>query len=133
MRRRYCTLLALLILLVLPLAAQELVTLTTPVVRPNTTTVRVTRVILETAANGSATVMIYWKGNNEEPFSAVYPTPAVNNVCTPAVAQLSGAALLTALNKMNFAAGNPSFINRVITRLQTDCYIAAGTISGTPE
>jgi hypothetical protein len=113
-----------------PLLAQELVTLTTPIAKPATSTMIIERIIIDVKAKS---VMVQWLGNNGEPGSAVYPTPAVNNACAPAALQSSGAQILTSLNKMNFSGANASFVRRVTTVLQGDCYIPAGTISGTPE
>jgi hypothetical protein len=103
----------------------ETVNFTVPIVRPNQTSARIERLIIDIETK---TVMIQWLGNNNEPASAVYPTPAPIGSNQP-----SGAQLITTLNKMNFAGANPSLANRILARLQSDGYIGAGTVTGTPD
>lgn len=110
------------------LNAQEIITLTAPIAKPAQTTIKIERLQIDVVQKS---ISIQWLGNNSEAASAVYPTPAIlNPLGSP---QPSGATLLTALNKMNFAGANPSLVRRILIQLQTDGYVGAGTISGTPE
>ena len=104
---------------------QEIVTLTTPLAKPSQTTTRLERITIDVLQKN---IYIQWQGNNGEPGSAAYPTPAPLGSSQP-----SGATLLTTLNKMNFSGGNLSFVARVIARLQADGHIPAGSLGGTPE
>lgn len=112
-------------LLSLPVSilGQEIVTLTTPVTRSTRTTFQIERVIIDILAKS---IMIQWKDNNGDGFSAIYPTPAPNGSLQP-----TGAQLLNTINNTNFTT--TSLVKRIFQRLQTDGYIASGTISGTPE
>ena len=104
----------------------ENVNLTVPVVKPSQTQVHFERLIIDRSAQS---IFVQWRGENGEPGSASYPTPApLSNPTQP-----TGAQLLTTLNKMNFSGGNPSLVARLFTRLQTDGYIPAGTIVGAPD
>jgi hypothetical protein len=102
----------------------ETVTLTTPITKPSQTTVRLERMILDIETKS---ITIQWLGTNNEAGSAVYPTPG------PAdhPAQPTGATLLNQLNTANLST--KSLVKRVLERLQTDGYLPAGTISGTPD
>lgn len=113
--------------------AQELVTLTTPITTTSATNVRLERFQVDLA---SQIVHVQWlvrdaSNNTRQAGSAVYSTPAVSNACTPAVAQPSGATLLHTINTANFSVNSLS--KRLFQQLQTDCYLPAGTIAGTPE
>lgn len=106
--------------------AQELVTLTAPLTKPNQTTIKIERLIIDVVAKS---ITVQWLGNNNEAGSATYSTP----VPTDHPTQPTGAALLTTLNKLNLSGVNPSLVARILARLQSDGYIPAGSISGTPE
>lgn len=101
----------------------ETVTLTSAITKPNQTAVRIERVIIDIEQKS---ITIQWLGNNNEAGSASYPTPAPQGSAQP-----TGAQLLTALNTANLTAN--SLVKRVITRLQTDGYIPAGTIAGSAD
>ena len=102
----------------------ELITLTAPIVKPTQTTIRFERLILDLEAKS---VHVQWLGNNGEPGSAFYPTPApVDHSSQP-----TGQQLIQTLNTANLTAN--SLIRRTLARLQTDGYIPAGTLSGTPD
>lgn len=102
----------------------EIVTLTTPITKPNRATVWITALLIR--VHPTPTVTVEWVGDDGEPGAATYTTPATGSAP-------SGQTLITQLNKMNFSGGNPSLVNRMLARLQTDGYIGAGSISGTPD
>lgn len=104
----------------------EIITLTSPIVPPTQSTIRFERIIIDVEAKS---VMVQWLGNNSEPGSAVYPTPAVLNPL--GALQPSGQQLIQTLNTANLTSN--SLVRRTLTRLQTDGYIPAGTLSGTPD
>lgn len=110
------------------ISAQELVTLTSAIAKPSQTNARVDQIHINVI---NKSIEIRFVGNNGEAGSAVYSTPANLNNCSPQVLQPTGAVLLNTLNNANLST--TSLVRRVLTRLQTDCYIPAGTISGTPE
>lgn len=98
----------------------ETIALTAPV-STTRSTIRITRVDIDVE---SKRIAVEWASNlSTEAFRAIY-----DSITTP-----TGATLLTTINKMNFALANPSFVARIIARLQTDGFIAAGTVSGTPD
>ncbi len=99
----------------------ETITLSTPITHPNVTGFTIDQININRTAGS---IYITWFGNTGELFSASYPTPSPN-------AQPSGATLLHSLNNGNFSAN--SLVKQIFTRLQTDGYIAAGTISGSPD
>lgn len=103
----------------------EIITLTAPVTKPNLTTFAIDRITIDVTAKS---IYIQWLGNNNEAASASYPTPAPLGSSQP-----SGATLLTTLNKLNLSGANPSLVKRILTQLQTDGYVAAGAISGSPD
>ncbi len=103
----------------------EIITLTTPITKPNQTTVKLDRVTFDLTGQ---TVLVQWLGNNNEAASAVYPTPAILNPL--GVLQPTGAALLTAVNTANLTAN--SLLHRIMTRVITDGYVI-GTVSGSPD
>jgi len=104
----------------------ELVTLTTPITKPTQSTITIDRITIDVTAKA---ILIQWLGNNGEAASAAYPTPAILNPL--GALQPTGAVLLNQLNTLNMST--TSLIKRVLQRLQTDGYIAAGTIAGTPD
>lgn len=120
-------LIAILLVSVLASHAQESVTLTAPVTKPNQTTIKLDGLRIDLSP--SKTVTVRWLDNNNEPGLAIYSTPVPPDHPT----QPTGAALLTTLNKINLSGGNPSLVARILARLQQDGYIPAGSISGTPE
>lgn len=99
-------------------------TLSTAITKPNQTTVLLTYLQIDIA---NKSVGVFWSGENAEKGQAIYPTPA------PAdhPAQPTGAQLITTLNTANLTSN--SLVRRVLTRLQTDGYIPAGTVGGTPD
>lgn len=101
----------------------ETLTLTTPVVKSSQTTWRLDRLTID-YTQGS--VLAQFIGNNGEIASAAYPTPAPVGSLQP-----TGAQLITTLNTANLTAN--SLNKRAVTRAQTDGYLAAGTIAGTPD
>src|SRR4249919_2621516 len=103
----------------------EIVTLTTPIPKPSQTTAKIERFIIDVVAKS---VAVNFVGENGEAGSAYYPTPAPLGSSQP-----SGATLITTLNKANLSGANPSLANRILARLQSDNYIGAGAISGTPD
>jgi hypothetical protein len=102
----------------------EIVTLTSAITKPSQTTIRLERLMLDIEQKA---ITVQWLGTNNEAGSAVYPTPA------PAdhPSQPTGATLLNSLNNANLST--KSLVKRVLERLQTDGYLPAGTISGTPD
>jgi hypothetical protein len=115
--------LMLMVAIQIPPQAQEIVTLTTPITK-NQTTVRIVRLIIDVSAKS---VIIEFVGNNGEAGTAYYTTPPPLN----SPAQPTGAQLINTLNTANLSSN--SLMRRVLTRLQTDAYIGAGAVSGTPE
>jgi len=103
----------------------EIITLSTPLTKPSTTTVAIDRIVIDVTAKS---ILIQWTGNDGLAGSAAYPTPAPVGSSQP-----SGATLLTTLNKLNLSGVNPSLVNRILTRLQSDGYIGAGATSGSPD
>lgn len=97
----------------------ETVSLNTPITHPSVNVFSITQVTINVVAQS---IYIQWVGDNNEAFSANYPTPSPN-------AQPTGAALIHTLNTANF--GTNSLVKQIFTRLQADGYIGAGTISGT--
>lgn len=106
----------------------EQITLTAPVAQPSITTWTIAQVDLLPIEQ---VVTVSVRGSNGVTIHARYPTPAIDGpLGTPLP---SGATLLTQLNKMNFSGANPSFVARVLLRLQTDGFIGAGSVTGTPS
>ena len=99
----------------------ESINLTSPITKPNQTTIQLDRVTINIIAQS---IYVQWQGNNGEIGSAVYPTPAPLGSSQP-----SGATLLHNLNTANFTV--TSLLKNVLQRLQTDGYVPAGTIIGT--
>jgi hypothetical protein len=102
----------------------ETLTLTSAITKPSTTTFQIERVIIDVKTQY---IHVTWLGNNGEPGSAAYPTPAPASNPT----QPTGAVLLNQLNNANLST--KSLVKRVIERLQTDGYLGAGAVSGTPD
>lgn len=105
---------------------QEVITLTTPITKPNQTNIHIQRIIVDIDA---LSVMVQWVGNDNTPGSAVYPTPAILNPL--GMLQPSGASLISTINKTNNTVN--SIVKKIIVQLQSDGYIPAGSISGTPQ
>lgn len=101
----------------------EVLTLTTPVTKASQTTWRLDRLTVD-YTQGS--VFAQFLGNNGEIASAAYPTPAPAGSSQP-----TGAQLITTLNTANLTSN--SLNKRAVQRAQTDGYLAAGTVSGTPD
>lgn len=100
------------------LQAQESVNLTTPIVRPSTTSCTIDELHLYTTGRRIVVDLICVNGN---PISKQYDA-----FSTP-----TGATLLNQLNTSNNSAGN-SLIRKVYTRLITDGVIS-GTITGVAQ
>ena len=98
----------------------EIVTLTSPLTKPNVTTVTLDQIIINRT---NMSIYITWFGNTGEQFSASYPTPSPNS-------QPSGSTLIHTLNTSNFSTN--SLQKQVFNRLIADGYLA-GTVSGTPD
>lgn len=101
----------------------ETLTLASPITKPNQTGIRIDRITVDIEQKA---ISVSWLGNNGEAGSASYPTPAPAGSSQP-----TGAVLLATLNTANLTSN--SLVKRVLTRLQTDGYIAAGSIAGTPD
>ncbi len=96
----------------------EVLTFTTPLSQAS---VRMDRVIIDFEHQ---LVTILWLGPNNEPGHATYVTPA------PSRTVLSGDALITQINAGNFTV--TSLVKFLWQRLQTDKFLAVGTVTGTP-
>ncbi len=112
--------------------AQELVTLTTPVVTSSTATnIRLETIAIDLPAQS---VIISWRvrdagGNtlNTVTTNASYPTPAPPGH----LSQPTGATLIHTINTTNFSV--TSLSKRIFQQLQADGYLAAGSIGGSAE
>lgn len=100
----------------------ETITLSAPVSKPSRTAVSLDRITIDVRQKS---VLIQWVGDDGEPGSAAYPTPAPQGVSQP-----TGAVLISTLNTANLTAN--SLVKRVFTRLIADGYLF-GTVAGTPE
>jgi hypothetical protein len=74
------------------------------------------------------TIEVY--ADSGERIVAIYPTPAV--IGPLGTLQPSGKEALSSLNTANNSAGT-SMVKRILQRLQTDGYVGAGTVTGTPD
>lgn len=97
---------------------REAITLSAPVSVPSKATVHLSLLVVDVEKKN---VEITFADNNGVAGRAFY-TPET----TP-----TGQALLTALNTANLTSN--SLVKRVLQRLQTDGYIAAGSVTGTPD
>lgn len=97
--------------------AQELVTLSVPVVKTSTSSCALDYLTLDV---GNSRILVVLKCNNADVIQKVY-----DDTTTP-----KGAALLTNLNRGNFSTN--SLIKAVYNRLIQDSVIT-GSISGTPQ
>lgn len=111
--------------LVTPVRAAEQITLTTPI----QTTLTAWQPVSFYANRGRQLVIVEVVSDTGVLVQATYPTPAINNAC--GVVQPTGQALISSLNTVNLSTN--SLWKRILQRLQTDCYIGAGTITGTPD
>jgi hypothetical protein len=104
------------------LAAQEIVTLTTPIVKPSTSTCRLEELHIDPdlAVFANSRIVVVMACNN----AADSFTKQYDQFTTP-----TGAALITTLNRSNNAVGNPSLIAKVYNRLVADG-VLIGTVSG---
>lgn len=96
----------------------EAITLSAPESVPSKETVHLSLLVLDVK---NKNVEITFRDNNDVEGRAFYTAET-----TP-----TGQALLTSLNTANLATN--SLVKRVLQRLQTDGYIAAGSVTGTPE
>lgn len=101
----------------------EQITLTTPLTKPNQTLVKLK---LMTISLDTKAVHIEFVGDNGEPGTADYPTPPPLGSSQP-----SGQTLISTLNTANLTT--TSLAKRVLQRIQTDGYVGAGAVTGTPE
>lgn len=99
----------------------EVVTLSNPVSVPAKASVSLLLLVLDV---GKKTVEVTFVDNNGVEGRAFYTTPAANG-------HPSGQTLLATLNTANLTSN--SLVKRVLSRLQTDGYIAAGSVVGTPD
>lgn len=100
-----------------PRAAQESVSLTTPIAQ-NISTIALRRVILDVTAN---VIVVEWNDNTGKTFSKQY-----DGTTSP-----TGATLLHTLNTANFSVN--SLVKQVYNRLLADGAIPAGSVSGTAQ
>ena len=100
----------------------ETVTLPVPVPKPSRTAVSLDRLTIDVR---NKSILVQWIGDDGEPGSAAYPTPAPAGSSQP-----TGAALLTALNTANLTSN--SLVKRVFTRLIADGYLS-GSVAGSPD
>jgi TRAP-type mannitol/chloroaromatic compound transport system permease large subunit len=103
--------------LLVPLSAQELVTLSTPIMKPSTSSCNLDMLNLDVTRS---TIVVNLVCNNGERISKQY-----DSFTTP-----TGAVLLHQLNIGNFSTN--SLMKAVYNRLITDGVIV-GTISGVPQ
>lgn len=104
----------------------ESVALTTPITYTSDSTLHIQRLIVDVDAQ-SVTVTVV--GNGQLATTAFYPTPAVNGPLGSL--QPTGATLIHTINTSNFSVN--SLAKAIYNRLQTDGYIGAGSITGTPS
>lgn len=104
-------------------AAQEAVTLTSPIVKPSIASCALDYLVLDpdlvTPANAQIMAVLQC---GTDTVQKVY-----NGSTTP-----TGASLLSTLNTSNNSAGNTSLIKKVYNRLIADGVIT-GTVAGTPQ
>jgi hypothetical protein len=106
--------------LVVGLAAQEIVTLTTPIVKPSTANCQLDRIELDPGVPfATSRIVVELTCNNGDRVSKQYDQHTVP----------TGAVLLTTLNRSNNAVGQPSLIAKIYNRLNLDG-VAVGTVSG---
>lgn len=108
-----------------PTRAAEQLTLTTPV-QTTLTDVQPVSLYLSRARQ---LVIVEVVGNTGALVQATYPTPAING--PNGSPQPTGAALISTLNTANLTSN--SLWKRIIQRLQTDGYLPAGNVTGTPD
>ena len=120
MTRRVLLLIAALLVVSIGPRAQEVVTLTTPIAKPSTSTCQLDELHLYPAVVfATSRIVVQVRCNNGDLISKQY-----DQFTTP-----TGASLLTTLNRSNNSVGNPSFIAKIYTRLVADGVIV-GTVSG---
>lgn len=102
----------------------EQITLTTPVSQPSQTLVKIDHVKFDIR---NLSVEVRWFGDGGIVGSAVYPTPAPAGSSQP-----TGQTLISQINTGNNSAGT-SMAKKILQRLQTDGYLAAGNVTGTPD
>lgn len=105
------------VLLALPLAAQEKLTLTAPVTKPSLSEWTVARFNIDVE---TSELMITVKADNGEYKSIRYPNATTD--------QASTTTLINALNTANLTT--KSLRRRILERLQADGHLGAGTFSG---
>lgn len=113
-----------LVSLTIGLRADEAVTLTSPITKPNTTTIHIQRVTFDI---DQKSISVQFIGDDGLAGSAFYPTPAPASNPT----QPTGAALISTVNTGNNTVN--SMAKKILQRLQSDGYIPAGNVSGTPN
>jgi hypothetical protein len=111
--------LAVVLVFVMGAYAQELVTLTTPIVPPSTATYHVAQMVLDVDGS-SITVILKGANQTDAPIAKIY-----NSATVP-----TGSSLLHTINTANFSTN--SLIKAVYNRLIADGIIV-GTVSGLPQ
>lgn len=100
----------------------ETFTYTSPITKPSQTSAALTRVTLDFE---NQSVLMEWCADTGEMANVFYTTPPSGN--SP-----SGAKLLAQIVNGDFAASG-SLVRWLLTVLQTDACLPAGTIEGQPE
>lgn len=122
MTNRFRVLLALTVAvaLVVGAAAQEIVTLTTPIAKPSTANCQLDELHLYPEVPFSTSrIVVSVRCNNGDTITKQYDEFTVP----------TGATLLTTLNRSNNSVGNTSLINKIYIRLGLDG-VVVGTVSG---
>ena len=104
----------------------EQITLTTPVTKPSQTLIKIDQVRFDIT---NLLIEVRWRGDNDEAGSAVYPTPAIPSPAGPL--QPTGQSLISSINTGNNTT--TSMAKKILQRLQTDGYVGAGSVTGTPS
>lgn len=104
----------------------EQITLTSPITKPPQTLVKIDQVHFDIT---NMRIEVRWLGENGEAGSAVYPTPAIPSPAGPL--QPSGDVLISQINTGNNTT--TSMAKKILQRIQTDGYVGAGSVTGTPS
>ena len=102
--------------------AQEVLTLTTPIVNPNTTACNLESIQIypSIGALSQGRIVVYLKGSNGEVFTKTYD----------ANSNPTGASQISLLNTANNTS--TSMLKRIYQRISTDG-VCVGTVTGTPQ